>query len=88
MICPIWPTMPLGPAALSVSFAYRSADTGKAQARFIHLKWEGEGIGWETSLSPTLVKGNVGVQLPEDVGQLLLGHDGQLQHWVVVRLEA
>jgi cell wall assembly regulator SMI1 len=34
------------------------------------------------------VKGNVGVQLPEDVGQLLLGHDGQLQHWVVVRLEA
>lgn len=34
-----------------------------------------------------LVEGDVGIQVPEDMGQLLLRHDTQLQHGVVVRLE-
>lgn len=29
---------------------------------------------------------DVGVQVAKDVSELLLGHNGELQHWVVVRL--
>ena len=29
---------------------------------------------------------DVGVQVAEDVRELVLGHDGELQHWVMVRL--
>lgn len=29
---------------------------------------------------------DVGIEVAEDVSQLLLGHNGELQHWVMVRL--
>lgn len=32
------------------------------------------------------VQGDVGIQVAEDVSELLLRHDGELQHGVVVRL--
>lgn len=29
---------------------------------------------------------DVGIQVAEDVRELFLGHNGELQHWVMVRL--
>lgn len=33
-----------------------------------------------------LVQGDVGIEIAEDLSELLLAHDGELQHGVVVRL--
>lgn len=33
------------------------------------------------------MKGDIVVQVTEDVCELLLRHDGELQHWVMVRLQ-